>query len=360
MLRPKKFKNFTLPCVGQGTEGEDPHGDNHRIKILRLGIDLGMTLIDTAEVYGNGHSEEIVGKAIEGIREKVFISTKFSSEHNHYQDVKFSLEKSLRRLNTDYIDLYQVHWPNSAIPIEETMKALLELKAAGKIRHIGVSNFNINDFLVAQKLSNFQIESNQIEYNFFERSMGEQLFPYAKENDLMIIAYSPLRRAPKGEEILRNVAQKYQRSPAQIVLNWLIMHDNVVPIPKTLNPEHIKENSLSSEFCLEREDFENLSNAFRPRLLEVPVRLIRVSGSEKEKIYATLNEAIENRFNLQPGIQEIAKDIKENKVLKPVQLVPSLDTSGKFVYDLVQGRLRYWAWVYVYGSNRPIYACIKE
>ncbi|MGD0335698.1 MAG: aldo/keto reductase [Candidatus Omnitrophota bacterium] len=360
MLKLKKFKNFTLSCVGQGTEGEDPYGDNHRINILRLGIDLGMTLIDTAEVYGNGHSEEVVGRAIEGIREKVFISTKFSSEHSHYQDVKSSLEKSLRRLDTDYVDLYQAHWPNSAIPIEETMKALLELKAAGKIRHIGVSNFNINDFLVAQKLSNFQIESNQIEYNLFERSMGEQFFPYAKENDLMIIAYTPLRRSPKGEEILRNVAQKYQRSPAQIVLNWLFMQDNVVPIPKTLNPEHVKENALASEFCLEREDFENLSNAFRPRLLEVPVRLIRVSGSEKEKIYTTLNEAIENRFNLQPGIQEIAKDIKENKVLKPVQLVPSSDTSGKFVYDLVQGRLRYWAWVYVYGNNRPIHACIKE
>ena len=360
MLRLKKFKNFTLPCVGQGTEGEDPYGDNHRIEILRCGIDLGMTLIDTAEVYGNGHSEEVVGKSIKGIREKIFISTKFSPEHNLYQDMKSSLEKSLRRLDTDYVDLYQVHWPNPAIPIKETMKALLELKDAGKIRHIGVSNFSINDLLVAQKVSNFQIESNQIEYNLLERSMGEQIFPYAKENDIMIIAYSPLRRSPKGEEILRNISEKYQRTPTQIVLNWLITHDNVVPIPKTLNPEHVKENALCSEFCLEKEDFENLSKAFRPQLLEVPVRLIRVFGLEKEKIYTTLNEAIENRFNLQPDIQGIAKDIKENKILKPVQLVPTSDTSGKFVYDLVQGRLRYWAWVYVYGDDRPICACINE
>lgn len=360
MLRLKKFKNFMLPCIGQGTEGEDPNGDNHRIGILRYGIDLGMTLIDTAEIYGNGHSEEVVGKAIKGIREKVFISTKFSPAHNRYQDVKASLENSLRRLATDYVDLYQVHWPNPAIPIEETMRALLELKSEGKIRRIGVSNFTINDFMAAQKVSNSQIESNQIEFNLLEHSMGEQILPYAKENGLMIIAYTPLRRSSKGEEVLRKISEKYQRTPTQIVLNWLITYDNVLPIPKTLNPKHVKENALCSEFYLEKVDFQNLSKAFRPQLLEVPVRLIRVCGSEKEKIYTSLNEAIENRFNLQPDILAIAKDIKENRILKPVQLVPSLDTSGKFSYDLVQGRLRYWAWIYVYGDERPICACLKE
>jgi len=360
MLKLKKFKNFSLPCIGQGTEGEDPLGDNHRIEILRSGIDLGMSLIDTAEIYGRGHSEEVVGMAIKGIREKVFISTKFNPEHNGYQDVKTSLEKSLRRLGTDYVDLYQIHWPNPVIPLEETIKALVELKSAGKIRHIGVSNFTMDDLLSAQKASDFQIESDQIEYNLFERSVGEKIFPYVKESGLMIIAYTPLRRSSKGEQLLKKVSEKYQKTPTQIILNWLIMHDNVLPIPKTLNPEHVKENALSSDFCLEREDFENLSKAFRPQLMEVPVQSIRMLSSEKEKIYFTLKEALENRFNLQPDVLAIARDIKENKILKPVQLVPSLDNSGRFTYDLVQGRLRYWAWIYVYGYDRPISACIKE
>jgi len=360
-MKTRQFLNFTLPCVGQGVGGDDVYDDNHRIKVLQYGIDLGLTLIDTAEVYGDGRSEEVVGKATKGIRSKVFIATKFSPEHSHYADVKLSLEMSLKRLNTDYVDLYQIHWPNPSIPIAETMKALLELKSSGKIRHIGVSNFGMADLLAAQQSSRFQVASNQVEYNLLERGAREEILPYALERNIAILAYSPLRRGPKGEEFLLRMAAKYHKTSTQIVLNWSISQNNVIPIPKTLNLEHVRDNALSGEFSLKAEDILELESVFKPQLLDVPVRSIRVLGSKNEKIYTTLNEAVENRFRLEPDILSLADDIKKNKILKPVQLVPITSSKGSAVrYDLVQGRMRYWAWVYVYGQDSLIQAYIKE
>ena len=213
--------HIKIPVIGQGCMGiggyfsKDLREDDRQVRALRFGIELGMTLIDTAEVYGNGHSEELVGKAIQGMRDKVFVATKFSPEHNSYDDVLSSAEGSLRRLKTDYIDLYQIHWPNPNIPIDETMKAMDKLLRDGKIRYVGVSNFSIRELKEAEAaFSGSAIASVQTEYNLFDRSIEDDILPYCQKKNIITIAYSPLDQGKicSGSEktkVFEKIAEKY-------------------------------------------------------------------------------------------------------------------------------------------------------
>ena len=171
----------------------DYSGDQMAIESLRAGIGLGLTMIDTAEGYAAGHSEELVGEAVKGMRESVFIATKVSRAHLSYDGVLRAAEASLKRLNTSYIDLYQVHWPNPSIPIKETMSAMERLVDEGKIRFIGVSNFSVELLAEAQEyLTKYRIASNQVEYNILDKHIEKDLLPLAEKESITIIAYSPL------------------------------------------------------------------------------------------------------------------------------------------------------------------------
>ena len=359
-MKTKRFGSMVLPAIGQGTGGNDVCDDKQRIRVLQYGIELGMTFIDTAEAYRNGHSEEIVGMAVAHNRDTVFIATKFSPEHNHYEGVMGTLEGSLERLKTHYIDLYQVHWPNPSVPIEETMTALTEAKKSGKVLHIGVSNFPLANFLQAQEVCADKIESNQMEYNLFERGIEEDFLPYSSDNEVMTIAYNPLLRGTRGSDTLRVIATKHNKTTSQVILNWIASHDTVVPIPKSLSLEHTRENALSADFQLEQEDLAELNKVFRREIAEIPTWQIRVQNSDQEPVYTTLEEALENRFNLTPGPRELADDLANNAILKPVRLKPSTDSSGRHSYDLIQGRIRYWAWIIARGPDAPIPAYIYD
>jgi diketogulonate reductase-like aldo/keto reductase len=246
-------------------------GDESGVRALRLGMELGMRFIDTAEMYQAGHSEEIVAKAAKSQREKVFIATKVSPEHLRYDDVIKSCESSLRRLETDYIDLYQVHWPNASIPISETMKAMEHLVAEGKIRHVGVSNFSVQQTTEAQQaLSKRALASNQVEYSLLDRSIETDLLSYAERTHITVIAYSPLARGQisqgrRGEQwqALDEVASKHGKTRAQVALNWLIANKPVVAIPKAASLDHVRENAGAAGWQLAKEDYERLNEAFR-------------------------------------------------------------------------------------------------
>jgi diketogulonate reductase-like aldo/keto reductase len=265
-----------IPMLGMGTwgigglSGRHIGGEDDAIRALQLGMQLDMKFIDTAEMYGHGHSEEVVARAVKDQRNEVFIATKVSAEHLAHDDVLKACEGSLRRLETNYIDLYQVHWPNNRVPIPETMKAMERLVAEGKVRYIGVSNFSVQQTREAQEaLSRTGPVSNQVEYSLLERSIEPDLLPYAQKEHITIIAYTPVAkgqfaRGGRGERwrILDEVASKYGKTRTQVALNWLIVQDEVVAIPKATSPKHIRENVGATGWALNKGDIYTLNQAF--------------------------------------------------------------------------------------------------
>jgi diketogulonate reductase-like aldo/keto reductase len=266
-----------IPVLGLGTWGMGGFGSRHfggdeeAVRALRLGLELGMRFIDTAEMYGRGHSEEVVAQAVATERENVFIATKVSAQNLSYDHVLRSCESSLKRLKTSYVDLYQVHWPNPNIPLAETMKAMERLVAEGKVRHVGVSNFSVQQTREAQtSLSKTGLASNQVEYSLLDRSIEADLLPFAAKEHITIIAYSPVARGqiPEGGregrwQVVEKIASKYGKTKAQVALNWLIVKDPVVAIPKAIRLDHVRENAGAAVWKLSKEDQDALDEAFR-------------------------------------------------------------------------------------------------
>lgn len=364
-----------ISAIGQGSMSiggqfsPDYSHDSEQVAALRLGIEKGMTFLDTAEIYGGGHAEEIIGEAVKGIRGRVFIATKFSPEHNDYASVMMAVEKSLSRLKTDYIDLYQVHWPNPEVPITETMRALEDLMSLDKIRHIGVSNFSLRQLKEArQALEKTDIVSNQVEYNLFDRSIEKDLLPHCEDEGISVIAYSPLDQGKiiKGIQggVIEEIANRYKKTVSQIILNWLASHKPIISIPKALKENHILENAAALDFEMTREDVELISQTFRRECLSVPVGRINVSaqGEGARKVYQTLEEAVRNRLNLCPSPAVLAHYIRAHpdEDIKPVRLAESIAKTNGCDYDLVEGRVRYWAWVIAFDGKRPVPAYVRE
>jgi diketogulonate reductase-like aldo/keto reductase len=246
------------------------------VEPLRVGIELGATIIDTAESYG---TEEVVGQAIKGIRDKVFLATKVSPRHFRRADLIKSAEGSLKRLDTDHIDLYQLHWPNYSVPIAETMSAMEELVEAGKIRFIGVSNFSAAEIMRAQAmLSNNRIVSNQVRYSLVDRTVEHGLLQYCEANRITVLAFSPLAnglqhiRQLDQEDTLGRVSAAIGKTRAQVALNWCISHQPVVAIFKADKVDHVRDNCGASGWRLESGLLEALDRI--PSRRRGPVELI--------------------------------------------------------------------------------------
>jgi diketogulonate reductase-like aldo/keto reductase len=256
-----------IPVLGMGTwEIGDAQNERRALEIraLRRGIELGMTLIDSAEMYGYGNAEKLVGEAIKGVRDEVFIATKVSPQHFGYEDVLRSCASSMRRLGVEHIDLYQLHWPSNQVPIAETMKAMEELVARGKIRYIGVSNFSVAQVLEAREaLPRSEIASNQVRYSLTHRSIESELLPFCEREKLTVIAYSPLDtgKLPTGK-IPQALLDKYGRTPAQLMLDWVTYRDAVVAIPKAAKVDHVEKNAAAVDVRISAEDYQALSRIY--------------------------------------------------------------------------------------------------
>lgn len=345
-----------IPRVGQGTMGIGGYFSAKRtldadfIGGLQTGIEAGLTFIDTAEVYGQGHSEELVGLAIEGCRDRVFIATKVSPEHLSYENVLRAADASLARLKTDAIDLYQVHWPNPAIAASETMKAMRRLLEEGVVRSIGLCNFSKRAALLAQDaLGKYRIHSNQVEYSLFDRSVESGLLSWCQAEHITFIAYSPLDKGrlftdDARSARLKEIASRYGRTPAQISLNWLIAHDGVIAIPKAVCKQHILENAAAADFSLSQEDFDEIDNLFSRPLAYI----------SPERIQAD----VDNLDRFTPGPEDLAGELLAGDPLKPIRVVRA-ETGNGVDYVLVEGKLRYWAWVSAFGINAPIPALVR-
>ncbi|MFC1803486.1 aldo/keto reductase [Thermoproteota archaeon] len=262
-----------IPKIGLGTWGmggkqiEDRRWDEETITAIRMAIDLGIFHIDTAEYYGAGHCEELIGEAIQSYnRDSLFITTKVWRTNLHYKNLLKSMKASLRRLKQDYVDLYLIHWPNYQTPLKETIQALERCATDGYTRYIGVSNFTVNLIQEAQTyLKEQHIVANQSEFSLLDQKPRTNLLPYLRETNRTLIAYSPLGRGilPKLEnKVLKEISEKYRKTPAQLALNWVISQENIVAIPKSRNPIHLLEFMGSVDWSLKIEDSIMLSHSF--------------------------------------------------------------------------------------------------
>ena len=262
--KPLADTNVMLPEIGLGTWCYDGG-----VVPLRTGIDLGAAFLDTAEIYG---TEEVVGQAIKGMRSEIFLATKVAPKHFRRAEVLRAADNSLRRLGTDHIDLYQLHWPNYTVAIDETMAAMEELVGQGKVRFIGVSNFALGDLKRAQKaMTRHRIVANQVSYSLADRTIESKLLPYCQREKIAIIAYSPLghRLSSLAErdpgKVLQVVAARNGKTVPQVALNWCISKPGVVAIPKSDSVEHTRDNCGASGWRLPAEDMKLLSSRIRFR-----------------------------------------------------------------------------------------------
>jgi diketogulonate reductase-like aldo/keto reductase len=266
-----------VPALGLGTwliggeRGPNYSQDESSLASLKAALELGYTFIDTAEMYADGHCEELIGQAIQGRdRKKLFLVSKVWANHHQYNEVIAAARRSLARLGTTYIDLYIIHKPNKEVPIEETMRALDILVDKGLIRYIGLSNFSLADFKEAEQHTKHGIVAHQIEYSLLTRNNGKygtsthmesETIPYCQKNGILMMTVRPLERGlltTKDHPLLAELSAKYNKTPAQIALNWLISKPLVVPIPKASNREHLQENLGALGWQLEKKDIERL------------------------------------------------------------------------------------------------------
>ena len=272
-MKFEEIRGLSVPKMGFGTwriGGEaapDPALEERSRRALLSALELGYTHFDTAEYYAGGHAEELLAWAIQEFgsrREDLFITSKVSPEHFHSADLRKSCENSLRRLQTDYLDLYLLHWPNPSIPLAEPFQALNQLVREGKVKHVGVSNFKVRDLQKAMQLSETPLLTNQVPYSLPEKTYQKDgVLDLCRQNDILLTAYSPVKfRNLSVNPTLKRVAEAYQATPFQIALAWLVAQPRVITIPMSLDPQHQKENLEAANIELSVEEIKLLDTLY--------------------------------------------------------------------------------------------------
>jgi diketogulonate reductase-like aldo/keto reductase len=271
-----------IPVLGQGTwmMGEEPSRRESEIAALRRGLQLGMMLIDTAEMYGEGAAEEVVGEAISGRRGDVFVVSKVYPHNATHRGALEACNRSLRGLKTGYIDLYLLHW-RGAVPLSETVEAFRELKVSGRIREYGVSNFDVDDMEEVFALpGGDEIATNQVLYNLLHRGIEWDLIPWCRERHIPIMAYSPIGSSPAEQKrlfdnpVIKSIASRHQATAAKIALAWLLRQPDVVVIPKASRLDHIRDNRAAIDIQLTQRDLDELDQAFPPPTQKIPLETL--------------------------------------------------------------------------------------
>jgi diketogulonate reductase-like aldo/keto reductase len=257
-----------IPALGQGTwhMGERSGAAKTEVAALKLGIELGMMLIDTAEMYGNGGAEEVVAEAAQGQRDKLFIVSKVYPHNASRTGVPIACERSLKRLRTDRIDLYLLHWRGSH-PLAETVDAFEKLRAEGKIRYWGVSNFDTRDMQELVKLNDGgNCATNQVLYHLASRGIEYDLLPWCTQRKIPLMAYSPVGQGGRllQSKALAAVAKRHNATPAQIAIAWTMRHGNVISIPKASDQAHVRQNAAAGDITLTEQDLATIDAEFPP------------------------------------------------------------------------------------------------
>lgn len=267
-MRQVALRNGTrVPALGLGTwkMGEDVRQRAQEVRALQTGLDLGATLIDTAEMYASGRSEEVVAAAVKGRRDSVYLVSKVLPQNASRAGVVKACEASLKRLKTDRIDLYLLHWRGS-VPFAETMAGFDDLMQAGKIVGFGVSNLDLKDMQEWLAVSRAdKTLANQVQYSINERGVDFDLLPWCLEKKIAIMAYCPLAQGTiPHQQTLKRIAARHRATPAQIMLAWTMRHEHVIAIPKSARPERVRENVAAADILLSAEDLMDLDKEFQP------------------------------------------------------------------------------------------------
>jgi diketogulonate reductase-like aldo/keto reductase len=265
-----------VPVLGQGTwrMGEDKGKRKTEVAALRTGIELGMTLIDTAEMYADGAAERVVGEAIADRRDQVFVVTKFYPQNATRERMAAACDRSLRRLDIEQIDLYLLHWRGD-VPLRETLAGFDDLIDAKKIRYAGVSNFDVEDLTELGRLKGGleRIVTNEVLYNLVRRGIKWDLLPWMRRRHRPVIAYSPVEEGllAHSHHALKRIAERHDATPVQVALAWVIRDDGVIAIPKAADPKHVRENRGAADIKLTKRDLEELDESFPPPSGKAPL-----------------------------------------------------------------------------------------
>ncbi len=263
--------------MGQGTWclGDDPRNRTEEIAALRLGLDLGMTVIDTAEMYGEGAAEKLVGEAIQGRRDEVFLVSKVLPQHATVRGTIAACDGSLNRLKTETIDLYLLHWRGD-IPLEDTLEAFVSLVSAGKIKYWGVSNFDVADMEELVSLAGGEaVASNQVLYNLTRRGIEWDLLPWCEDRRIPLMAYSPIEQGRLlGHPALQQVADRHQATAAQVALAWVLRNNSIMAIPRTGKTSHVRDNRAALDIRFTQQDVTDLDGAFPPPTQKQPLEML--------------------------------------------------------------------------------------
>ncbi|MGW9230659.1 aldo/keto reductase [Pseudorhizobium sp. NPDC055634] len=271
------LNGVVVPALGLGTwhMGEDPRRAGQEVEALRHGLDEGLTLIDTAEMYAEGGAEEIVGEAIAGRRDEVFLVSKVYPWNASREGTIAACERSLARMRTDRLDLYLLHWRGEH-PLAETVEAFETLREAGKIGTWGVSNFDLADMEELMEVpGGGNCVANQVLYNLSRRGVEYDLLPWCRHRGIAVMAYSPIEQGSLARnETLIHIAKAYQATPAQVALAFLLERDGVIAIPKSSHPQRVTENREAADLDLTDEDLDALDAAFPPPTRPAPLEMI--------------------------------------------------------------------------------------
>jgi diketogulonate reductase-like aldo/keto reductase len=255
--------------------GESARRHASEVAALRLGFDLGMTLVDTAEMYGAGGAEKVVAEAMSGRRDEIFVVSKVLPENASLTGTIRACERSLQRLGTDRIDLYLLHWPGSH-PLEETLEAFVRLHADGKVLHYGLSNFDADDTMAAEKLPDgSRVAADQVLYNLVRRGSERKLLPWCRSHGIVLMAYSPLEQGLlRRKRALARVARRHGVAAACVAIAWTIRDEGIVTIPKASSLEHVRENAAAARLRLTQGDLDELDRAFPAPSRDVPLAVL--------------------------------------------------------------------------------------
>jgi len=355
-----------LSRIGLGTGDffwNAPIGDIEKIAIISTAVDRGITFIDTAEGYGN--SEFLVGQAVKQaiIGKYSVISTKFSPEHNSFMDVIISCILSRRRLRTDALNVFSLHWTNPQVPLKETLLAMrfvIQLKWAW---FAGICNLSRKEIETAIGILKRNLLTAQYEYNLFEQTVEKNgTLQLLKDSKIVPVAYSPLdqgrmQMSPMQKDALESIAKRYGNaiSIQQIILSW-IMSKGFIPIVRTTNMKHIQEIADCLHFSISEDDCVIISKAFPFEIVDIPPEEIDVDeeGEWNHQVYKTLEEARDNKFNFCPSPMELSKSLKQGNFLKPIRV-----RRNGSRYSVIGGRIKYWAWRIAF-ENKSIPSVVRE
>jgi diketogulonate reductase-like aldo/keto reductase len=266
ITRPFGASGRDVPVIGQGTwrMGETSSDERIEIAALRVGLELGLGHIDTAEMYGDGGAERVVAKAIAGRRDRVFLVTKVLPANASYDGTIRACEASLGRLRTDHLDVYLLHWWSGAHPIAETMKAMTELVRRGLTRHVGVSNLDVPQMKAARAaLGDVPLVCDQVLYHLRDRAVERDVLPWCERNAVAVVGYTPLARGGFMRPGVVEVARRHGVTPRQVALNFLTRRRALFTIPKASRPEHVRENAGALDVRLTRADLAAIDREFR-------------------------------------------------------------------------------------------------